>query len=344
MIRLRVMYLFLMVALILPHNEVVSVRAMSSPNNANSTFVNLYIDEVKFLGNVGDVTGPGEFRLIILAADTTGKSSGMFCPGDGPLSVRKGDIVQAPCLLAVSFDESKVSDGVFITIMAVDEDKSSLPADLSYEVASAGLGKALGSAAKLGAKKLGLTITTKSTPFTFAASVLYSFLSGKLKEWIQKADIIGSHGIYLSRKDNWAVDKTTTITSTDGMIRITYTIVHTSSTPSNPKAPILGSASTNTTQTTPTSKYWCDDLSYVKLKIGDRAKVVWEKVNLRTAPIVPQEYYENSIAKVDQGTRLTVIGGPACAHNGTWWQVRLQNGLVGWMRERTSSAGYLIGK
>ncbi|MCC6500997.1 MAG: hypothetical protein IT313_12090 [Anaerolineales bacterium] len=342
MVKLRFIYLFLALVLILPHNEVVPVQALAGENSANSTFVNLYIDEVKFLGNVGDVTGPGEFRLIILAADTTGKSSGMFCPGDAPLSVRKGDTIHAPCLLAISFDESKVSDGVYITVMAVDEDKSSMPADLSYEVASAGLGKALGSAAKQGAKKLGLAITTKSTPFTFAASVLFSFLSGKLKEWIQKADIIGSQGIYLSRKDNWAADETNIITSRDGMIRITYTIVHTSSTPPNLKAPVLGS--TTPTSQTPTPKYWCDDLSYVKLKVGDRAKVVWEKVNLRTAPIVPEEYYENSIAKVDKGTHLTIIGGPACAHNGTWWQVRLQNGLVGWMRERTGSAGYLIGK
>lgn len=342
MIRRRFIYLFLVLALISPYSEVAPVHAMPGESSTNNNFVNLYIDEIKFLGNVGDVTGPGEFRLIILAADTAGKSSGMFCPGDGPLSVRKGDIVRAPCLLAVSFDESKVSDGVYITIMAVDEDKSSLPADLSYEVASAGLGRALGSAAKQGAKKLGLAITTKSTPFTFAASVLYSFLSGKLKEWIQKADIIGSQGIYLSRKDNWAADDTNTITSRDGMIRITYTIVHTYSAPPNPKAPVLGS--TTTTSQTSAQKYWCDDLSYVKLKVGDRAKVVWEKVNLRTAPIVPDEYYENSIAKVEKGTRLTIIGGPACAHNGTWWQVRTQDGLVGWMRERVESVGYLIGK
>ena len=346
MFRLRFIFSFLVLATTLPYGGTSSEYKtqtqfdLSQEKSDNINFVNLYIDEIKFLANVGDVTGPGEFRLIILAADTSGKSSGMFCPGDKPLKVRKGDTVQAPCLLAVSFDESKVSDGVYITIMAVDEDKSSLPADLSYEAASAGLGKALGSVAKKGAEKLGVTLLTKSSPFTFVASVLYSFLSGKLKEWVQKADIIGSQGVYLSRKDGWATNETNTITSNDGAIRVTYTIVLTSSTPPNTKAPVLGSTSSQTS----TQKYWCDDLSYVKLKVGDRAKVIWEKVNLRTAPIVPLEYYENSISKVEKGTTLTIIGGPACAHNGTWWQVRIQSGQTGWMRERTDSLGYLIGK
>jgi hypothetical protein len=67
------------------------------------------------------------------------------------------------------------------------------------------------------------------------------------------------------------------------------------------------------------------------------------KVNLRTAPIVPQEFYENSIAKVDEGTPLTVIGGPACSHEGTWWQVQLKNGQTGWLREYIST-GYLIAR
>jgi hypothetical protein len=331
--------------MLLPFEGIAPVVAEeSSMPSATSNFVNLYIDEIKILDKVGDVTGQGEFRLYVMAADTTGKSSGMFCPGSKSLKVSKGDIVKAPCLLSVSFDDSKVSDGVYITIIAVDEDKSSLPTDLSYEAASAGLAEGLGWVAKKAAPKLGIKVLEKSTPFTFAVSVLYSVLSSKIKDWIQQADIIGSQGIYLSRKDNWAEDKTNTITSSDGGIRITYTIVHTSSSSPNPKASVLGSTTSSSNQTTSTQKYWCDELKYVKLKVGDHAKVVWpNKVNLRTAPIVPQEYYENSIAKLDNGETLTVIGGPACAHEGTWWQVRIKNGLIGWMRERISD-GYLIGK
>ncbi|MGB8984274.1 MAG: SH3 domain-containing protein [Anaerolineales bacterium] len=337
MFKLRSILAFLLCAMLLSTQAPATAQAAGKAN-----FVTIYIDEITILGKSGDLTGAGEFRLIILAADTKGKSSGMFCPGDKPLKIRKGDRLKAPCLFGPSFNEAAISDGVYILVMAVDEDKSSLPADFAYEAASAGLGKVFGDAVKGGLVRAGLSTLAKSTPVTIAVSAVFSLATGKLKEWIQRADIIGSQGIYLSRKDNWGVDKTTSVTSKDGGIRITYTIVHTFSTPPNPKAPVLGSAPGTTKST---QSYWCDDLSYVKLKVGDRAKVVWLKVNLRTAPIVPMEYYENSIEKVAEGTPITIIGGPACAHEGTWWQVRTKKGQTGWMREYIPSSGeYLIGK
>lgn len=335
----------LLVIGLLPFSGVSPVAAADARvegNAAVSNYVNLYIDEVKILGNTGDLTGQGEFRLIVLASDSNGKSSGMFCPAGSSLKMSRGDTVYSPCLLSVSFDEAKVSDEVYLTVMVVDEDKSTLPVDLSYEAASSYLGTAFGKAVKKGLLKVGAAKLAKSTPFTFTVSVLFDLLTGKVKDWIQKADVIGTQGIYLTRKDNWAEDKTTTIKSADGGIQLTYTIVHTSSTPANPKGPTLGSTTSSSGQST-SSSYWCDDLSVVRLKVGDSAKVVWPKVNLRSAPIVPMDYYENSLAKVEEGTKLTIIGGPACAHNGTWWQVRLASGKTGWMREYIST-GYLIGK
>jgi hypothetical protein len=347
MIKIRVVCSILLLTLAMSYVGSYPVAAIQPgiPSTAtNLSFVNFHIDQIKILGNTRDIAGPGEFRLFILASDTTGKSSGMFCPGNGPIKVRKGDTIDSPCLFGPSFNEAKVSDGVYLTIMVVDEDKSSLPADLTYEAASSYLGIAFGKAVKKGAVKVGASALAKSNPFTFGAEVIFSLLSGKVKEYIERADIIGAQGIYLSKKDNWSADKTTVITSSDGGIRITYTIVRTSSTPMNPKAPILGSNSTSSTTQQIAQKYWCDDLSRVKLKVGDRAKVVWMKVNLRSAPIVPMNYYENSLAKVEKGTKLTIIGGPACAHEGTWWQVRTNTGLIGWMREYMTSTGYLIGK
>ena len=350
MVRFRSIFSVLLAALLLPYATVPGVQAKSlgSDESAKNTFVNLYIDEVEILGDIGDITGQGEFRLIVLAADTRGKSSGMFCPGKGPVKVSRGDTVTAPCLLAVSFPEDKVSDGVYLSIMVVDEDKSSLPADLAYEAAVGYLNEkleaAFTNAVKSGAVKVAAKLAGKSNPYVFAATVLTSFLAGKAKQWIEQADIIGSHGIYLSRKDNWAADQTRSVTSGDGGIRIQYTVVRTSSAPSHPQGPVLDSSpGTSPVPPSSTSKYQCDDLQYVRLKVGDKAKVVWPKVNLRTAPIVPMDYYENSISQVEEKTTLTVIGGPACAHEGTWWQVQLKNGLTGWMREHIST-GYLIGK
>ncbi len=93
----------------------------------------------------------------------------------------------------------------------------------------------------------------------------------------------------------------------------------------------------------PQNSYWCDDLSLVKLEVGDDAKIVWMKVNLRSSPEVPEDYYANIVDELLEGTSFTIIGGPECAHNGTWWKIRTSSGQVGWVREHTSD-GYLIGK
>ncbi len=342
---LRFVISVLLVIGLLPFNGVSPVAAADARvegNAAVSNYVNLYIDEVKILGNSGDLTGQGEFRLFVLASDSNGKSSGMFCPAGSPVKMKKGDTVYSPCLLSVSFDEARVSDEVYLTVIVVDEDDAPLPIELSHEAALGYLGNAFGKAVEKKLIKVGAAKLAQSTPFTFTVSVLFDLLTGKVKDWIQKADVIGTQGIYLTRKDNWAEDKTTTIKSANGGIQLTYTIVHTSSTPANPKGPTLGAATSSSGQSSSSSS-WCDDLSKVRLKVGDSAKVVWPKVNLRSAPLVPMEYYENSLAKVDEGTKLNIIGGPACAHNGTWWQVRLASGKTGWMREYIS-AGYLIGK
>lgn len=87
--------------------------------------------------------------------------------------------------------------------------------------------------------------------------------------------------------------------------------------------------------------YRCDDLQYVKLDIGDKAKISWPKVNLRSTPRVPDDFYANVVAELLEGTSLTIIDGPECAHNGTWWEVRTSSGQTGWVREHISD-GYLM--
>ncbi len=87
--------------------------------------------------------------------------------------------------------------------------------------------------------------------------------------------------------------------------------------------------------------YWCNDLNGVKLQVGDGARIVWPKVNLRSSPEVPQTWDANIVAQVEEGVRVTIIGGPECAHEGTWWQIRTEDGDTGWMREFISD-GYLL--
>ena len=90
------------------------------------------------------------------------------------------------------------------------------------------------------------------------------------------------------------------------------------------------------------SEYWCDDLDGVNLQVGDNARVVWFKVNLRSYPEVPQTWDANIVAQIEEGAYVTIIGGPECAHEGTWWQIRTEGGETGWMREFTASDGYLL--
>ena len=78
--------------------------------------------------------------------------------------------------------------------------------------------------------------------------------------------------------------------------------------------------------------YECPDLSGVKLRVGMWAKIVFAKVNLRSTPEVPNDFYANIIAELDEGEKVKIIDGPACAHDGTWWMVKTTAG-EGWIRE-----------
>lgn len=77
----------------------------------------------------------------------------------------------------------------------------------------------------------------------------------------------------------------------------------------------------------------CENAPSSNLWIGINAKVNVYKVNVRTQPEVPQIWDENIVAALSEGTQVSVIGGPACAHGGYWWQISTDNGVRGWMRE-----------
>lgn len=44
---------------------------------------------------------------------------------------------------------------------------------------------------------------------------------------------------------------------------------------------------------------------------------------------------------IPEGTRFAIIGGPRCADNYTWWQVRLDDGVVAWVAEGTSTQYFI---
>jgi uncharacterized protein YgiM (DUF1202 family) len=54
-----------------------------------------------------------------------------------------------------------------------------------------------------------------------------------------------------------------------------------------------------------------------------------DSVRLRNSP----QKSSNTTAQLQKGTQFTVIGGPSCADNWSWWQVKTDNGLNGWVAE-----------
>lgn len=90
---------------------------------------------------------------------------------------------------------------------------------------------------------------------------------------------------------------------------------------------------TNTPKGIDFSSYSCPDKSQIKLRVGKRAEVQNYDMNLRSAPIVPDVWDANIVVMLRPGDKMSVIGGPKCAHDGTWWKVKTDSGYKGWVRE-----------
>ncbi len=90
---------------------------------------------------------------------------------------------------------------------------------------------------------------------------------------------------------------------------------------------------TNTPKGIDFASYSCLDKSQVKLRVGKRAEVQEYDMNLRSDPIVPDIWDANIVVMLRPGDKMSIIGGPKCAHDGTWWEVNTDSGYTGWVRE-----------
>ncbi len=69
-----------------------------------------------------------------------------------------------------------------------------------------------------------------------------------------------------------------------------------------------------------------------RLYVGGKARVAFvdgSKTRIRKSPGFSREI----LYTVPEGTQVTITGGPKCANNSTWWQVRTKSGQIGWMAE-----------
>lgn len=86
------------------------------------------------------------------------------------------------------------------------------------------------------------------------------------------------------------------------------------------------------TVTTVSGPSFCPNAVASRVSVGIRARVTLPEVDplplrLRNAP--GGEF----VLSMEPGTLFTIIGGPQCVDDLTWWQIRLDNGTSGWAAE-----------
>ena len=83
---------------------------------------------------------------------------------------------------------------------------------------------------------------------------------------------------------------------------------------------------------TPTVRSQCPGAPEQRLKVGNKGMVCTKSDSLRFRAKPGLD--ETVISSIKTGTTFEVISGPDCAGNDwSWWQVRLNNGQIGWLAE-----------
>lgn len=77
-----------------------------------------------------------------------------------------------------------------------------------------------------------------------------------------------------------------------------------------------------------------------RLSVSARVRVAYtDGTNMRIRDRAG--FSQTTLYSVPEGTLLTILSGPKCADNSTWWQIRTDGGLEGWMAEYQGSV-YLL--
>ena len=76
----------------------------------------------------------------------------------------------------------------------------------------------------------------------------------------------------------------------------------------------------------------CPGLLKSRLILGSRAQVISIDGTAKLVHVNPG-FSEDASDKVAEGTFLTIIDGPKCVDESTWWYVQTDDGVKGWMAE-----------
>jgi uncharacterized protein YgiM (DUF1202 family) len=68
-----------------------------------------------------------------------------------------------------------------------------------------------------------------------------------------------------------------------------------------------------------------------RVRLGDRVQVctAYDRLVVRNAP----DRSSTEVARLDPGTSLTIIDGPSCANNWSWWKIQADSNVAGWVSE-----------
>ena len=192
----------------------------AGPAGEQQPYINFWIDKVTVKKSVGDWIGKGEFRLFIIIADTNGKTSRLTCPDNEPFKIDVGTIIKDPCTAGIFFKENETTaDGVYIMVVGVDEDKSTGIAGMNNDIIASGLSDALSKAILAGEIFEGA-----SGPVGITVSLIANFAVSGIKDWIEKAEVLGSAGMFLSKSDNWGAGRTYDVDTKGGGLEYVFTI------------------------------------------------------------------------------------------------------------------------
>jgi hypothetical protein len=92
----------------------------------------------------------------------------------------------------------------------------------------------------------------------------------------------------------------------------------------------FGGAATLTLAPDPSASS-CPGVPPQRMTVNQRGYVCTKSdpVRLRVSPARSA----NTLVQIEPGTQFTVIGGPSCSDNWSWWNVQLNNGTTGWVSE-----------
>ena len=75
----------------------------------------------------------------------------------------------------------------------------------------------------------------------------------------------------------------------------------------------------------------CPGAPLLRVRAGDRARVCTAHDRLVVCAQPGRSGAE--VTRLEPGTDITILGDPTCADGSSWWEIRTESGVAGWVAE-----------